>query len=105
MAEPTTKADDAAASSDEREDDLIDGIATLPRVTSIELRASPKRVEPPREVHGQKANIQFELKPFSPKPRKAMVTMSDLGMGGRARGDTQPARNKRRVAAPSDEPQ
>ncbi len=78
------------------EEDAIAAIPTLPRVATIEVRASPTRVEVKETPEPQKANIHFELKPFTPSPRKAMVTMSDIGGFGRPRGDVQPARNKRK---------
>lgn len=96
---PSTEASDAnvvAADRDETETDAIAQIQTLPRVASIEVRASPTRVEVKEVPEPQKANIHIDLKPFTPTPRKTMVTMSDIGGFGRARGDVQPARNKRR---------
>ena len=87
---------DRVQDQDDAELDEIAAIPTLPRVATIEVRASPTRVEVKEEPEPKKANIHFELKPFSPTPRKAMVTMSDLGGLGRPRGDVQPARSKRK---------
>ena len=76
--------------------DVLEGVQSLPYVKTVDctmVSMQPKR-EPATPPPAKKANIEKRLRLFSPKPKKAMVTMSDLGMSGGARGDAKPARNK-----------
>ncbi len=83
------------ALDDESADDALAAMGTLPRVRSISVIAAPTRVEGKAPVKSQKANVAVTLKPFSPTPRRSMVTMSDMSGTGGARGGVSPARNKR----------
>ena len=80
---------------DDQESDLIDGITSLPRVGEISVQTRVMRTEPEPEVEVKAANIQWRLKPYTPRVKTQMVTMSDLGMTGSARGGVQPSRRKR----------
>ena len=75
---------------------LIDDIATLPRVGEIgvQTRVMRAETEPPAK-ETPKANIGWRLKPFVPRVKKKMVTMSDLGMTGQVAGGQKPARRKK----------
>lgn len=97
--EPTSSPESeelAAASDDDREADLLAEIGTLPRVASVEVRARTTHVDPPKDVRGPKANIELTLKPFSPRSKRQMVTMSDMAMNGRPRGGVAPGRGVRK---------
>ena len=80
----------------DEERDVLAGVETLPYVKTVECSMVPmqKTVEPATAPPQKKANMEKRLRLFSPKPKKAMVTMSDLGMSGRARGGGKPARNQ-----------
>lgn len=82
--------------ADESTGDIIDGLTTLPRVGQIEVQTTMMRTEAVEEVtEAPKANIEWRLKPFVPKVKKQMVTMSDLGMTGGARGGVSASRHNR----------
>lgn len=76
-------------------DDRLAAMGSLPTVRQVDVIMRPTRPEPPREQEPRKAAIGFVLKPFTPTPRRAMVTMSDLGAGGRPSGGATPARNRK----------
>lgn len=96
---PDAKAAKAAADQpddgDATELSALDDVETLPRVGRVAVETRVKRIDPPKEVDAPKANIAWRLKPFAPKTKKQMVTMSDIGMGGTARGGSEAARRKR----------
>ncbi len=80
----------------DEERDVLEGVQSLPYVQTVEttmVSMQPKR-ESPRKKPQKKANIQKRLRLFSPKSKKAMVTMSDMSMSGGAHGGAKPARNK-----------
>ncbi|MCO4760688.1 MAG: hypothetical protein KC502_04245 [Myxococcales bacterium] len=91
-----TKKAKAKEAEPETEDDLLGDIKSLPRVESIGVETRVMYTEPKEEPDLPKANIEWRLKSFTPKSKKQSVTMSDLGMSGRARGGVEPARRKRR---------
>ncbi len=80
------------------EHDPLDDIESIPTVQEMGWTVIPKPPPVERKVETQKAAIGWSLRPWSPKPKKSMVTMSDIGMGAKARGGT-PARNKRKPKA------
>lgn len=90
---------------DQSEDDAPDAVSriqSLPRVQEIGWIVRPVSKKPEKKPKPRSAPVAMDLRPFTPKPKKTMVTMSDLGMGGTARTGT-PARNKRRPSpAPAD---
>ena len=86
---------DDAPAGDEHESDLIDDITTLPRVGEISVTTRVMRTEVAPTVEAKPANIQWRLKPYTPRVKKQMVTMSDLGMTGSTRGGVQASRRKR----------
>ncbi|MEY3013255.1 MAG: hypothetical protein RIT45_1990 [Pseudomonadota bacterium] len=88
-----------ASSSDDEEIDRLSEIPTLPRVASVEVVTRTTRVDPPKEIKGPKPDVGLVLKPFVPKPKRQMVTMSDMSMSGRPRGGVTAGRNRRK---PSD---
>ncbi len=76
--------------------DPVANVASLPRVQEIGWTVIPKSPEVEKTQPVKKEVVAFKLRPFTPKSKKTMVTMSDLNMGGTARGDSKPARNKKR---------
>ena len=68
----------------------------LPRVAEIGWVVRPKPPAVVKPTKPAKAVVSFTLRPFTPRSKQAMVTMSDLSMNGSARGGSPPARNKRR---------
>lgn len=80
----------------DEERDVLDGVQSLPYVKTVDCTMVPMqpKPEPATSPPTKKANIEKRLRLFSPKPKKAMVTMSDMGMSGGARGGAKPARNK-----------
>ncbi len=86
---------DNATAGDDHESDLIDGITSLPRVGQISVTTRVMRTEAEPVVEVKPANIQWRLKPYTPRVKKQMVTMSDLGMTGSTRGGVQASRRKR----------
>lgn len=89
-------ADRSAEPAEEEEHDPVADLPGLPRVEEIGWVVRPKPQVVEKKTIPPKAVVAFTLRPFTPRPKTAMVTMSDLGMGGTARGETKPARNKRR---------
>ncbi|GEM_PF-2741975 len=92
----------------EEEHDPLDDVESLPRVEAMGWSVIPKPPKVEREINVKKAHIGWTLKPWSKKPTKAMVTMSDIGLGAKARGGAKPARRPRReVPKPlqTDEPE
>jgi hypothetical protein len=85
----------AASDAETSEDRLLDQVKSLPRVESISISMRPTQVKPKKEAPAIKANVGLELKPFVPRAKKRMVTMSDMSMSGRPRGGEGGARRKR----------
>lgn len=85
-----------AVDADETEADRIAEIETLPRVSSVEVHARTTHVDPPKPVTGPKPDVTLVLKPFAPQRKRQMVTMSDMSMSGRPRGDSLASRNKKK---------
>lgn len=73
------------------ETDAMDDIVSIPLVQELGWNVIPKPQPVERKVEIKKAAIGWSLRPWSPRPTKSMVTMSDIGMGAKARGGT-PAR-------------
>ncbi len=86
----------AAPDGEDAEIDRLSEIPTLPRVASVSVVTKTTRVDPPKEVKGPKPDVGLVLKPFSPKPKRQMVTMSDMAMSGRPRGGVSASRNRRK---------
>lgn len=85
--------------------DPMDEIEPLPRVQELGWTLIPKPPAMPREVEIKKAAIGWSLRPWSPRAKKSMVTMSDVGLDARARGGKTPARRKKipKLLQPDDE--
>lgn len=81
---------------EEDEKDPLDDVQTIPRVEELGWSVIPKPPAVERKVEVKKAAIGWSLRPWSPKPKKSMVTMSDLGLNAKARGGKKPARRPRR---------
>ena len=90
------KREPAAESEDDLGDDPVADMPELPLVQEIGwiVRSKPPAVA--KKSSRTKAVVGFKLRPFTARPKTSMVTMSDLGMGGAARGNATPARNKKR---------
>ena len=80
----------------DEEQDALEDVQSIPRVEEMGWTVIPKPPAVKREVEVKKAAIDLSLRPWTPKPKKSMVTMSDLGMDAKARGGKKPARRKKK---------
>ena len=89
----------------EDEHDPLDDIESIPRVKEIDWTVVPKPPALKRETEVKHAAIEWTLRPWSPNPKKDMVTMSDIGLNAKARGGKNPARRppKPRLLDDSDD--
>ena len=86
---------DSADQQDEVTESAIDQMKTLPRVEAVQTLLQVHHHEKPERAELPKGNIGFVLKPFTPKPRKSMVTMSDLGTDAQPMGGDAARRPKK----------
>ena len=80
----------------EEEHDPLEDVEPLPRVQEMGWSVIPKPPAVQRKVEVKTAAIDWSLRPWSAKPKKSMVTMSDLEMDARPRGGAKPARRKQK---------
>ncbi len=90
------KTDKKAEEMDEEGADPVANVASLPTVQEIGWTVTPYPPKVSKKPELKKEVVEFRLRPYTPKSKSVMVTMSDLNMSGSARGAAKPARNKRK---------
>jgi hypothetical protein len=78
------------------DDDQLEGVVGLPRVVEVGVVMRAHQPAPERPKEPRKAAVAMDLKQLLHKPKRAMVTMSDMALDGRPRGGVQAKRQARK---------